>query len=101
MGHIKVKEEAEKIAEYSAKFLKEKYNVNRVYLIGSILSHNFSEHSDIDLVVEGLREDSYFEALAELMMRYFKDIEIDLIPYEDCEEDFKKIIREKGRILIE
>lgn len=100
MGRIKVKEEAEKIAKESARFLKEKYNVKKVYLIGSVLSQNFTGKSDLDIVVEGLEKELYFKALADLMIKYFREIEIDLIPIEDCEEDFKGIIRKKGRLLI-
>ena len=33
------------------------YRVNAVYVFGSVLTENFSDHSDIDLVVDFERKD--------------------------------------------
>ena len=49
-----------------ASLLKNKYNVKRVYLIGSLIKGIFHDRSDIDLVVEGLPPRLYIKALSEL-----------------------------------
>lgn len=57
-------------------------NINSVYLAGSILKEGFFyDFSDIDIVVEELRED-YFRTLCELEEIF--PYRVDLIELEKC-----------------
>ena len=66
--------------------------VSHVYLAGSLLhAHRFRQHSDIDIAVEGLKDD-YFKIKSELEGLLDRDVEI--IELEQCR--FAKSIRERG-----
>ncbi|NUO81633.1 nucleotidyltransferase domain-containing protein [candidate division KSB1 bacterium] len=72
-------QEARKIAQ----FLREAHGCARVVGIGSAFSQkDFTEHSDIDLVVYGLPKGKYFSICAEI--RDFASFEVDVIPAEDA-----------------
>ncbi len=84
--------DAAKIAGY----LRERYGCEEIYLIGSILEkEQFSEKSDIDLVIKGLPKDRYFYILAEV--RDITDFPIDIIPYEDASELIRNIVKKEGK----
>ena len=71
-----------------ASLLKERFTFESIYICGSLLSGRFGYHSDIDMVIKGMRLENFFKAYALLIKtsRY----EIDLKPFEDLPEDFKK-----------
>lgn len=80
--------------------LIEKYNVNRVILIGSLTEPaRFGFHSDIDFCVEGLPDSLYFKAVGELLLEA-DEFDVDIIPLEDATSAMKeKILR--GKIIYE
>lgn len=87
------------------KILVEKYDVKKIVLIGSFASQErFGFHSDIDLCVEGLSDNLFFEAVGELLIES-EDFNVDIIPIEDASPEMKekiksgKLIYEKGRNL--
>jgi predicted nucleotidyltransferase len=60
------REEAYKIAQQCALFLKERFNVQNVYIFGSVIGDGvWHKRSDIDIAVEGLPSDTYFRAWAD------------------------------------
>jgi len=63
--------------------LKDKYRCGVVYLIGSLARGEFGEHSDIDLVAGGLREEDYFHALGEISA--LSSFPVDLVPLEEAD----------------
>lgn len=66
-------------AQRIAQVLREKYGCTRVGGIGSTFNEkDFTEHSDIDLVVFGLPERKYFSISAEI--GHLTSFEVDLIP---------------------
>lgn len=82
-----------------ARFLKSKYEVKRVILIGSLVKGFFHDRSDIDLVAEGLAPELYIKALTELYGLLPEGAELNLIPYEDAFVGLKdKSIREEKLI---
>jgi predicted nucleotidyltransferase len=99
----KRKEELRRIAKDFAKLLKKKYKVKEVYLIGSLRTTDnvrfIREDSDIDLVVKGMENELYLPALAELYEILPFNVMLDLIPFEDTNERFKKRTIEQGEIL--
>jgi len=78
-----------------------KYNPDRVYQWGSLLNKNsFRDYSDIDIAVEGVES-------AETFFNMYKDIEsvtdfpVDLVHFEKIEQEFRDIIKMKGKIVYE
>jgi predicted nucleotidyltransferase len=80
--------------------LIKKYRVRKIILIGSLVDRDrFGFQSDIDLCVEGLPDNVYFEAVGELLL--ISDIfDIDIIPFENLSSDKGETIR-KGKVLYE
>ena len=83
-----------------ASILREKYNVKKIYLFGSLSRERIiDEHSDIDIAVVGLDNKKYFEALNLLYEIVPKGVNIDLITIESIDEEFKKHILKKGIVI--
>lgn len=82
-----------------ALILADEFSVRKVVLFGSCVeSGRFMEHSDIDLAVESLPKDRFFEALARIMQE--SPFPVDLKPVEEVNDALKSRIR-KGVILYE
>jgi len=65
-----------------ADVLKKKYHVRKIVLIGSLNEkERFGGHSDIDLCVEGLPPEQYFQAVGELLLAA-DAFDVDLVPIE-------------------
>lgn len=94
------REEAKNIANRCADLLRNEYDVDSVYLIGSsVSSKNFHPKSDIDLLVEGLSDKNYFRALKKCWDLLPPDFELDLIPWEEAPSRLKKKVEEKGELI--
>ncbi len=90
---LMLKESAKKCSA----LLKAKYRVEKVYLIGSLVgNHKIHKNSDIDLVVLGLKDEQYFNALKDLYQFVPKGVNIDLITEETASESMKIIIKQEG-----
>ena len=79
------------------RLLIERHQAGRVVLFGSLATGSYSEISDVDLAVEGLAPERYFQALADLM-----DLvggPVDLVRIEDAVPSLRSCIEEEGRIL--
>lgn len=78
-----------------ADFLKQEYGA-RVFGVGSLFEPErpFRVSSDIDLVVEALPPDRFFEASAKAAS--MTDFELDVIPLEDASEHIRRLVAEKG-----
>lgn len=95
-----LREKALKEAERLGKLLHKHFEFDTLFLIGSVLKEkHFTRHSDIDLVIKGLREDLFFKALSFLLSH--SAFNIDLKPYEELDENSRSMIEKKGRVLIE
>jgi len=89
------KKAAQADARRIAKFLREKYGCSRVVGIGSTFNEkDFSEHSDIDLVVYGLPKGKYFSISAEA--GDLTSLQVDLIPAEDARPLILQLVAEEG-----
>lgn len=80
-------------------FLEKKYNVKRVYVIGSLVKGKFHDRSDIDLVVEGLAPRLYIDVLTDLYDLLLPGMELNLIPFEDAFDSLKRRTIREGRLL--
>ncbi len=82
-------------AKRLASLLRKRFEFESVYLWGSLLTEKFSRHSDIDLVVKGLRVKDFFKAHALLIKE--SAFEIDLKPFEEMSEDIKEKVLQGGQ----
>jgi predicted nucleotidyltransferase len=84
-------------AKWVAKILKDKYKVKEVILFGSLIWRQdfIWERTDIDLLVRGLKDDRYFEALADIS-EISHPFHVDLIPFEKAWPSVKKRGLKKG-----
>ncbi|MBI3183704.1 MAG: nucleotidyltransferase domain-containing protein [Myxococcales bacterium] len=90
--------EARRTADQLAGVLAERFGASRVVLVGSLARGEFRSGSDIDLAVEGLKDDLFFKADAELARRA-GDFGVDLIPIESATERFREAIVREGVLL--
>ena len=96
----KRKEELNQFARKCSELLKKRYNVKKVYLIGSLARNNrIHNKSDIDLVVIGLPDNKYFSALNDLYKLVPKGINLDLITLETASENIKDVIEKEGILI--
>ena len=80
----------------AASELKIRFSVRRVFLIGSLVQEAcFSSHSDVDLAVEGLAGDEYWEAWR-MIEEMIADRPVDLIDMETAGESMLRTIHRYG-----
>ncbi len=80
----------------AAKEIKTRFGVHRVVLFGSLAHEGwFAQDSDVDLAVEGLRGNDYWEAwrIAEDII---EDRPVDLIEIETSEHSLQRAIKRYG-----
>ncbi|MCL4706830.1 nucleotidyltransferase domain-containing protein [bacterium] len=95
-------ERMREIASQCAAHLAQHYDVEAVYLFGSLAGgRTIHERSDIDLAVAGLPAKRYFSALKELWSFLPPDAELDLVPLEDARPPLREIILREGNLLYE
>lgn len=81
----------------AATLLVDRYRAERIVLFGSLAEGTYTEHSDVDLAVEGMASAPYFEALAELMTLF--GVPVDLVRLEEAPPSLRTCIEEGGRLL--
>ncbi len=80
----------------ATELLKEKFGVRRVILFGSLAHANwFTPTTDIDLAVEGLRHDDFWQAW-QFLEEVFPDRRVDLITLETASKSLKAAIKRQG-----
>lgn len=79
--------------------LAEKYKVRRIILFGSLKTGEFTETSDIDIAVEGIKDEDFFSALA--AVNRVSRFSVDLKPLEDLEPNFRLQVCMKGELVYE
>jgi len=93
------REELKKFALEVAKLLKEKYNVKRIFLIGSVAKGYVHDRSDIDIVIEGLPPELYMDALVDANDILQRRVELNLIPFEDAFESLRRKTLKEGELI--
>ena len=85
-----------KLAKEAAKLLKIQFGATQVILFGSLLTNKFHETSDIDLAVNGLPENRYFQAVGYLLG--LGEFEFDLVEISQAHPEIARAIA-KGVML--
>ena len=71
----------------------QKYGIDRAYLFGSLTRpYHFTKRSDVDVAVETINPESFFQAMAELSEEVER--EVDLVELSKC--PFADRIRQQG-----
>ena len=91
---------AQKALKKITNILITNYHVKRIILIGSLADKTrFGFHSDIDLCVEGIPNELFFEAVGKLLVEA-GEFDIDIIPIENMTSKVEKRIK-NGKVLYE
>jgi predicted nucleotidyltransferase len=86
-------------------YLLENLPITKIILFGSLVKGKFCETSDIDLAVEGIPKDNYFQVLARVNSLSGSEgllqaeRWIDLKPIEDLERHFLQRVLQTGECL--
>jgi len=95
------REEGRRLASRLAVQLATGEGVRRVWLVGSLCEGGrVHSRSDIDLLVEGLLDDRYMKVLASLYRELPAGWELDLIRFEELEEDEAATLARRGEVLV-
>lgn len=91
-----VRERAWEQARRAARVLREKFGATRVVVFGS-LAHNlwYSERSDIDLAVWGIKPADYLEAIG-AVETVISGFEFNLVDPKDCFPSIRESIDKQG-----
>jgi len=92
---------AQNAFERIVQMLIENYKPKRIYQWGSLLDKaHFSEISDIDIAVEGIKDaGAYFQLLAEA--GEITDLPLDIVEMESIHILHKEMIMSKGKLIYE
>lgn len=79
--------------------LTERYGASRILLFGSLKKGGFTDSSDIDIAVEGIKAKDFFAALA--AVNQIGKFAVDLKPLEDLKPYFRTRVYQDGKIIYE
>ena len=90
------KRQAFEVAREAARVLREKFGAEKIVLFGT-LAHDewFSQWSDIDLAVCGIKPESFYAAVA-FVTGLSPSFKIDLVDIKECRPALKKVIEGEG-----
>lgn len=96
-GKIDIRhDKAVQMAKLASEMLKKKFHAKKVLLFGSVLyKEYFGMHSDIDLAVSGIPDESFYKAVGETLT-LVSPFEVDIVDIDDCRESIKKVILNEG-----
>ena len=86
------------IARRVARLLVRRYGARRVVLCGSLARGDFRRGSDIDLAVEGVPAERFFEASA-AAARAAGEFDIDVVPIESATRRYREWLAGEGIVL--
>lgn len=78
--------------------LAKNYNVEKVFLFGSVAAGDIAENSDIDIAVTGLREEKYLAAYG-LLENMAAPFAVDLVLLETAADTLRARIAGEGVVL--
>jgi predicted nucleotidyltransferase len=91
---------ARALAERLASLLCQRFGARRVILVGSLARGEFRQGSDIDLAVEGIPDEVFFQAGAAVEAAA-GGIPVDLVPIESMSQAFADDLFREGIVLHE
>ncbi len=92
-------EKAWAVARQAVSLLKEKYEIEKVWIFGSLLTrHRFHRQSDIDLAVWTLDDDSWLGAIGDLQ-ELDSDFRIEVVELIRATASMRQVVAEEGELL--
>jgi predicted nucleotidyltransferase len=91
----KIPESHQKDIQTAVDILKEE-GCKEIYLFGSLVNGDFTEKSDVDLAVKGIKKRNFFKILGKLIMAL--DHSVDLVNLEKRDR-FSAMLKKKGELL--
>lgn len=73
--------------------LRERFAFDSAYLIGSVLGDSYTPHSDLDIILRGLKPDEFLKAYACLLQNC--DHQLDVKPFEELSVEFQEEVLQK------
>lgn len=89
---------ARQIAERLARLLRDRFGARRVVLVGSLARGDFGVGSDIDFAAEGIPDEAFFRAGAEIEAAA-EGLRVDLVPIESADPAFLAHMSAEGIVL--
>ncbi len=83
------------LAREAARILKSDFHARRVWLFGSLARSTFGWASDIDLAVEGVPEEVFFQAVGRLLGLH-PGIAVDLVDVQNAKPALREAIEREG-----
>lgn len=88
-------------AQKAAAFLRVKYNVNHIYLYGSLSRYEcFDSLSDIDIFIEGWNRDHDFWKMLGEAEFLAKPFHISIVTHEEASSSLINEVYKEGRLLL-
>lgn len=93
---VRHREKALIAAKLAASILRSKYGAEKIFLFGSLARQDsFTLSSDIDLSVEGIPPERFYDAVG-CLISLISDFKIDLIDRGGCSKSFLSSIESEG-----
>lgn len=80
-------------------YIAKKYDIGKLYLVGSSLYKEPEEANDYDFAISDYPKEKFFDFYSELYRVMSK--EVDLIDLSSSREKFKKIVMREGKLIYE
>lgn len=92
-------EKAWEVAKQIAYLLRQKYGANKVWVFGSLTNKEmFNQWSDIDIAVEGISNEYYYKAVAEVIS-FSLEYKIDMVDIFECSPLMQENIKREGILI--
>ena len=93
------RQRAWEVTRQAAELLRSSFDASQVIAFGSLVhGHWFTQTSDIDLAVWGLKSEDYLIAITRLQ-DLSKEFKVDLVRGETCKTEFQDFILREGQPL--
>jgi predicted nucleotidyltransferase len=93
----KREQQAWELARQAANVLKERFMATRVVVFGSLVHRGmFTQWSDVDLAVWGLRPEETFKAIGAVMEVGGSQLPLNLVDVTACRSSLRQVIEKEG-----
>lgn len=83
----------------AVELLVQRFGATRVVLFGSLARDSATPGSDVDLLVEGLSADTFWDAAA-AVDRVLMDVPVDLVPAQFARPEVLERARQEGEVMV-
>ena len=85
-----------KVAKEAARLLRKRYKVSRVRVFGSLIhKERFHDSSDVDLAIEGLKPEDYWDAVTSVLFLDSR-LQVEIIDQATCNSEIWEVVEREG-----